>query len=236
MSYGQFMELNSCLKIDETIDLDTGDETAKNKLISEIRKVLPDGITIISESELDRAIKDLGYIEYEFDFENLGSLGDGRIVTKFGGEIECDYTAFPRNITDTETAIMLEEFYSQHKLEFKVKKYGVGTQDRPIHITDCFEEYTFEGKRYIRVSSNTFSELKLSNGEKIEDDKSYWIEVEEVEKDNEKVCAIHDVSEIQTIIPDRRQGQVFEVLSKFMNQYEKDQTHEGKTNDNLTKE
>lgn len=215
MSYGQLMELNSGLKVDEIIDLDTGDETAKNKLLGEIKKVLPNDITIISESELDSSIKDLGYTDYKFYFENLGPLGDGRIVTKFGGEVECDYTNFPRNITNKETATMLDELYAQHKLEFKVKKYGFGTQDKPIHTTDSFEEYIFEGKKYIRVSSNISSELKLSDGREIEKGQPYWIEVEELEKDNEKVNAIHDISEIQDIIPNRRKGQVYKVMSEF---------------------
>ena len=222
MSYSQFMELNSGLRIDEIIDLDTGDKTAKNKLLSEIKKVLPNAIRIISESELDSAIKDLGYTEYEFDFENLGSLGDGRIVTKFGGEVECDYTAFPRNITNKETATMLEELYAQHKLEFKVKKYGVGTQDKPIHTTDSFEEYIFGGKKYIRVSPNISSGLKLSDGREIEEEQPYWVEVEELEKDDKKVNAIHDISEIQDIIPNRRKGQVYKVISEFMNEFETD--------------
>ena len=216
MSYGQFMELNSCLKIDEIIDLDTDEETIKNKLLDAIRGVLPPEVIIIDDNQLDNALKDLGYTTYKFNFESLGTLGDGRIVTEFEGDVECDYTTFPKNVTDKETADILDELYSKHKLKFKLKKYGVGSQDKPIHITDCFEEYTFEGKKYIRVSSDISSELKLSNGDEIDPQKPYWIEVEEIGKD-EKVYAIHDISEIQEIIPERRQGEVYKTLSEFLN-------------------
>jgi len=224
MSYGQFMELNSCLKIDDIIDLDTDEETVKTRLLSAIKKVLPPEVTVIDDDQLDSALKDLGYTAYQFNFKSLGTLGDGRIVTEFEGDVECDYTTFPKNVTDKETSNILDELYSQHKLEFKLKKYGVGSQDRPIHITDCFEEYTFEGKKYIRVSSDTSSELKLSNGEEIDSQKPYWIEVVEIGID-EKVPAIHDISEIQEIIPERRQGEVYKALSEFLNDSKEKEEH-----------
>lgn len=131
--YGRFMSLNNGMKIDDIIDLDSGnEETIRRVFLNKIKQIMPEGTTIIDEEELDSALKNLGYTTYKFDFENLGSLGDGRIATRFTGT---------------------------------------------------------------------------------------------------KESAIHDISEIQTIIPDRRQGQVFEVLSRFMNEYEKDQKH-----DDLTKE
>ena len=178
---------------------------------------MPKGVTIIDETELDSALKELGYTTYKFEFSNLGTLGDGRIATKFYGEVGCDYTNFPKNVVDKELADKLEELYSQNRLEIQLKRYGIGTEEKPIHITDCYEEYTMEGKKYLRLLSNTSSDLKLSNGQEIEPENPYWIEVEEIEKD-EKVQAIHDVSELQSIISDRRQGCVYKVLSEFINE------------------
>lgn len=197
--YGQFMSLNSGMKLDDVIDLDSGnEETIKENFLNKIKQILPEGITIVTEEELDNALKDLGYTMYAFDFTSLGTLGDGRIVTEFCGTVGCDYKSFPKNVVSKEVADNLETLYSKNKLGVQLKRYGIGTKDKPIHTTDCFEEYTFEGKRYIRVSSTTSSELKLSNDEKIEDGKSYWIEIEE-SKTNDKLSSLHDISELQKI-------------------------------------
>ncbi len=216
--YLQFMILNNCLKVEDIIDLNSGnEETVKKDLISKIKNIMPKGVTIIDETELDSALKELGYTTYKFEFTNLGPLGDGRITTKLYGEVECDYTRYPKNNIDEKLSNKLEELYSQNRLEVKLKTYGKGTEEKPIHITDCHEEYTFEGKKYIRLLSKNSSDLKLSNGQKIEDGNPYWIEVEEIEKD-EKVQEVHDVSELQSIISDRRQGKVSEVLTEFINE------------------
>ena len=215
ISYSQFMELNSCLKIDKIIDLDNDAEMVETELLTAIKEILPPDVTIIDDKQLDNALKDLGYTTYRFNFESLDTLGDGRIVTGFEGEVECDYKAFPKNVADKDTTDILDELYSQHKLEFKLKKYGVGSQDNPVHMTDCFEEYTYQGKKYIRASSENSSEIRLSNEEELDLQNAYWIEVEDIKID-EKVHAIHNISEIQEIIPERRQGKVYKVLSEFL--------------------
>lgn len=216
--YGQFMTLNSGLKVEDIIDLNnSNDEIVKKDLLSKIKQMMPKGVTIIDETELDSALKKLGYTTYKFDFASLGTMGDGRIATEFYGEVGCDYTKFPKNVVNKELANKLEKLYSQNRLEVQLKRYGKGTEEKPIHITDCYEEYTMEGKKYIRLFSSTSSDLKLSSGQKIEAENPYWIEVEEIEKDK-KVQAIHNISEIQSIISDRRQGSISEVLSEFINE------------------
>lgn len=79
--YGKYMTINSGLNIKEIIDIGTSPNFDTSMIPVKLREELPKEVIMIDEETLGEAMQNLGLPQYEFHFENLGSLGDGRIRT-----------------------------------------------------------------------------------------------------------------------------------------------------------
>ena len=79
--YGKYMTINSGLNIREIIDIGTSPNFDTSMIPIKLREELPKEVIMIDEETLGEAMQNLGLPQYEFHFENLGSMGDGRIQT-----------------------------------------------------------------------------------------------------------------------------------------------------------
>lgn len=141
-SYGQYLQINH-MHLKTRIHIETKEDI--EPIDQAINEILQQIGTIISEETLDFALKDLGYTNYQFHFQNLGSLGDGRIVTRFTGTIPKTNSEIGELVTDQNKSEQLEQLYQQNKLPFKIKRY---------QETET-EEFDFQNRNWIRKQTNT---------------------------------------------------------------------------------
>lgn len=100
---------------------------------------------------------------------------------------EVEYGEYPQMAADKHMQSVLEAALQIEKLKvtgkhytfdsIKYNKYGTGFQ--PV----SYDEYEYEGKKYIRVMANTFykgNPIQLSNGEYYKSGDFVWIEVQPV--------------------------------------------------------
>lgn len=91
-----------------------------------------------------------------------------------------DTENFPQNIPDSETCKILDDLFSHNQLQSKKQvRYCVILQNSPVYMSDYFEEYTYNGRKFIRqkASVNQPENITLSNNDGINKDTFYWVEV-----------------------------------------------------------
>ena len=103
-----------------------------------------------------------------------------------------EYGEYPQTVADKKTSKKLEDLLKKGELNLTGKKYtfdGVShkASDRKegwvsAPFKQC-PEYIHEGKKYIRLNGNPcrVGTSKLSNGEKAQFEKVYWVQVEPIE-------------------------------------------------------
>ena len=86
-----------------------------------------------------------------------------------------DIENIPQYSPDKQTCEILEDLFSRNQLESKKVKYLIDS----IHMTDYFDEYSYEGRKFIRCKATIDQpdNIKLSNSDTIVKDNYYWIEV-----------------------------------------------------------
>ncbi len=91
-----------------------------------------------------------------------------------------DTENFPQNFTDMSTCQKLDILFSENKLPFRQVSYCIPVSlDGSTHVTDVYKEYSYEGRKFIRVlaTQDQKENIKLLNNDSIEKDQFYWIEV-----------------------------------------------------------
>ncbi|MBR3210242.1 MAG: hypothetical protein IKF82_08300 [Bacilli bacterium] len=179
------------LKIPGIIDIDN--------LNSEISNHLPNGVTLITDSQIDEILLNEGYTEPFFDhyFYSLMDYPsfnlyakpiakskniDSQTADSNSKQTEIIETEnCPQNIPDNETCKILDDLLSKNQLPARKVKYCIG----PI-MTDYYDEYNYNGRRFIRYSPtiNQPNNIRLHNNDEIGNNKFYWIEVKPIEYDD----------------------------------------------------
>ncbi len=91
-----------------------------------------------------------------------------------------DTENFPQDVPDNETCKILDDLLSKNQLTFRQVKYCIiSSNGRTIHMTDYFNEYNYDGRKFIRYqrTGDAPSNMTLSNNDTINKNKFYWIEV-----------------------------------------------------------
>lgn len=93
-----------------------------------------------------------------------------------------DTENFPQDIPDQATCEILDDLLSQNQLPFVECKYCIGNISSPTYTTDYLKEYSFDGRKFVRYQSTCDApkDMVLSNGDTINKDQYYWIEVKPV--------------------------------------------------------
>ena len=185
------------LKIPGIIDI--------SNLNSEISSRLPKSI-LITDNQIDEILLENGYTEPFFDHYFFSLMDypdfhlyakpimksknmDGQIVdSNLNKELEqayldvnleqigvIDIENFPQDIPDNETCKKLDDLLSRNQLTSRRVKYCIDS----IHTTDYFDEYSYNGRKFIRYKAKIeqSDNIKLSNNDTISKNKFYWIEV-----------------------------------------------------------
>ncbi len=194
-----------------------------NNLTSEVISRLPEGVKFITDNEIKEILFNEGYEEPFFDhyFYNMMDYPDYNIYARpiiksnvintqmansdISQILEQKYTEgtlkqagiidtenYPQNVPDDKTCEILDGLFSKNQLTSRQVQYCVDS----MHITDYFEEYNYNGRKFIRykATTNQSDNIKLSNNDTIKKDKFYWIEVKPIMKesihndDNIKSC------------------------------------------------
>ena len=192
-----------------------------NNLLSEISNRLPNGVTFITDSQIEEILLNEGYTEPFFDhyFYSLmdypdfslyakpiiiNKTIDGQIVDgNLSKELEqayldgslnqtgtIDTENFPQDILDNETCEILDDLLSKNQLTSKQVKYCIDS----MHMTDYFDEYSYDGRKFIRYKATTDQpdNIKLSNNDTISNNKFYWIEVKPIDLSKDSIYAGFD--------------------------------------------
>ena len=187
-----------------------------NNLFSEISNRLPNGVTFITDSQIEEILLNEGYTEPFFDhyFYSLmdypdfnlyakpiiiSKTIDGQIVDgNLSKELEqayldgslnqtgtIDTENFPQDIPDNETCEILDDLLSKNQLTSKQVKYCIDS----MHMTDYFDEYSYDGRKFIRYKATTDQpdNIKLSNNDTISNNKFYWIEVKPIDLSKDSI-------------------------------------------------
>ena len=101
---------------------------------------------------------------------NEGILDD-RLKKRY---FEIEFGEYPQFIISNDIAKELEDLFSKNELDITGKNYISSIGDN----SECYIEYIYKGKKYIRVvAKNKEYNGNISNGEKYEVGKTYWLEV-----------------------------------------------------------
>ncbi len=101
--------------------------------------------------------------------------------------IEVEYGEYPQQAVDFSQQVILEKEYQAQRLKLTGRKYT--TDSRKVYGKNSNEfkplqhlEYSYKGKKYIRVVVFTLAEepITLANGLKVDIDDTVWIEVQPV--------------------------------------------------------
>jgi hypothetical protein len=92
---------------------------------------------------------------------------------------ECTYGEYPQTVVSEEEAKELNDLYLNKKLNLTGKTYTCNSSDDDLE--HYYDEYEYQGEKYIRVNGNTNFGILLSNNSPIVNNSSYWIKVEPVE-------------------------------------------------------
>ena len=97
-----------------------------------------------------------------------------------------EYGEYPQTVVDKKTSEKLEELLESNSLHPTGKNYTFDAVD--IYDDDTafkaasYPEYELDGKKYIRVPGRPDGDgRKLSTGERVEEEKNYWVEVQPIE-------------------------------------------------------
>lgn len=98
----------------------------------------------------------------------------------------CEYGEYPQDAASPSITSQLESAYRNHGLKTTGKVYtfdATGLVDFNSGLKPKrHEEYVFGGKKYVRVEGKRAdNDSVMSDGTKIEDGKSYWLEVKPIE-------------------------------------------------------
>ncbi|MDX2096119.1 MAG: hypothetical protein SFW64_09355 [Alphaproteobacteria bacterium] len=112
---------------------------------------------------------------------------------KFFGMDVVEYGEYPQTLAGADLSPRgaakfrdeLEEAFSRNQLQKTRKTYTFDGEERtayskPFCAKEC-AEYEYKGKRYIRIDARRDSYFVLSNGEKPQAGKPYWVEVQPLE-------------------------------------------------------
>ena len=83
-----------------------------------------------------------------------------------------DTENYPHNIPDKTTCEILDELLAENKLTFREVKYCFG--DNEISLTEPYKEYSFDGRKFVRV------EVKNDNNPDLNIGEYSWIEVQPI--------------------------------------------------------
>ena len=117
--------------------------------------------------------------------ELLSQISPNRMMG-YNGTDEVEYGEYPQNAADLKMQNILESEYNRG-----MNKTGGSYTFNSVKINDCvsefkpitYEEYEYQGKKYIRVKANTNyrdNKFKLSNGVEYVDGDYVWVEVQPV--------------------------------------------------------
>lgn len=207
-----FIEPNSIDDI-RSFSLDIPGIIDINNLTSEVTSRLPEGVKFITDNEIKEILFSEGYEEPFFDhyFYSIMDYPDYNLYARptiknnvinpqivnsnMSQILEQKYSEgalkqtgiidtenFPQNVPDDETCEILDDLLSKNQLTSRRVKYFVDS----MHITDYFDEYNFNGRKFIRYKATIDqpNSIKLSNNDTINKDKFYWIEVKPIMKEN----------------------------------------------------
>ncbi len=104
------------------------------------------------------------------------------------GIVEVEYGFLPQKAVPKDMQIKLQQFFETGTLSYTGRGYRTDSRKLDDYSKRFsprrYEEYEYEGKRYVRVEVNSFSDEKiyctLSNGEKYKNGDYVWIEVSPV--------------------------------------------------------
>ena len=95
---------------------------------------------------------------------------------------------YPQMLADSQTSSELEKLYQAKELVTTGKTYTfdtTGAEDRDAKTRlETLQEYTYRGKKYIRViarARRSAPKRKFCNGEEVKEGQAYWIEVQPIE-------------------------------------------------------
>ena len=110
------------------------------------------------------------------------------------GELEhnkiIDTKNFPQNSPDMSTCQILDILFSENKLPFRQVSYCIPVSpDGSTRVTDVYKEYSYEGRKFIRVlaTQDQKENIKLLNNDSIEKDQFYWIEVKPMDLSKDRI-------------------------------------------------
>ena len=206
-----FIEPN-CIDDIRTFSLTISGVIDIDHLDLEISKQLPKGVTYISDNKIKEILWEEGYKEPFFDhyFYSMMDYPDydvyARPVVRMATQIVegrkeshlkqplkqigvTDTENFPQNCPEPEVCGILEHLFSQNLLMPRKVRYCIttNTETRPSYMTDYFDEYCYNDRRFIRYEATTDmpNGFTLSNDDNIKKGQAYWIEVTQAERCNE---------------------------------------------------
>ena len=100
-----------------------------------------------------------------------------------------EYGEYPQTVADKRISRALERLYKLHSLHPTGKKYTFDSVDPREYYGEnrsfkaiSYPEYRLDGKKYIRVPGwSSYADNWVSNGERVESPKDYWVEVQPIE-------------------------------------------------------
>lgn len=106
-------------------------------------------------------------------------------VSGANGIVEVEFGEYPQTIAPKSIASDLERLYQNGRLTKTGKTYTTDSRKYDKYDADFqprnFDEYEYNGKKYIRfVGDYNGKGETLSDGTKVEDGKTYWIQVEDI--------------------------------------------------------
>lgn len=135
-----------------------------------------------SNSWYDVLNRDIGYRPVLL-FSSILEISSN-VAREKKGLFEVEYGEYPQKVAIKELQLMLEKTYQSGNLKQTGKSYTVDSRKYSDYdkgfLEQKYEEFEYNGKKYVRVIANTYfdgKEVTLSNGEKYKDGDAVWVEV-----------------------------------------------------------
>ena len=143
------------------------------------------------------AVDSTGYKDYFYRYYRHGAVRPALLsstvfkeisqnrVSGYNGIEEVEYGEYPQYAPDFDMQRILEKEYQKGSLQttggdYTFNRIRWNDYEQPFHPVK-YEEYEFQGKRYIRVKANIkYDECYLSNGETYKNGDYVWLEVSPV--------------------------------------------------------
>lgn len=137
-------------------------------------------VSILDDCSYNSDLDNAGCVRPVLPYSNISDIS-ANVVRGRSGLLEVEYGEYPQYAVDSRLGKTLDDYFSTGRLKKTGKTYTINSNKwdenskkfNPVE----YEEFVYNGKKYVRVKSNCYMGNKLSNGVDAILNDIFWLEV-----------------------------------------------------------